>query len=131
MRLVDTSFWVALQFRRHQHHQEAEALWRHEAGTAVTTNHVLGETWTFLRRRLGHPEACRFLAAARGRATLVLRLVDEEAEADAWRWLVRHNERQYSFVDASSFTTMRRMRIREALAFDGDSGVARFTELRP
>ena len=131
MRFVDTSFWVALQFRRDQHHQEAEALWRHEGGTAVTTNHVLGETWSFLRRRLGHPEACRFLAAARSSATLVLRVVDEEAEAEAWRWLVRHDERQYSFVDATSFTTMRRMRIREAFAFDGDFSAAGFIEVRP
>jgi predicted nucleic acid-binding protein len=131
MRFVDTSFWVALQFRRDQHHQEAEALWRHEVGTAVTTNHVLGETWTFLRRRLGHPEACRFLAAAGSSATLVLRVVDDEAEAEAWRWLVRHDERQYSFVDATSFTTMRRMRIREAFAFDGDFSAAGFTEVRP
>ncbi|MGH7608465.1 MAG: type II toxin-antitoxin system VapC family toxin [Candidatus Dormibacteria bacterium] len=130
MRFVDTSFWVALQFRRDPHHLEATALWGGGLGAVVTTNHVLGETWTFLRRRLGHPEACRFLTAAESSPALVTRPVDQDAERDAWRWLRRHNERSYSFVDATSFATMRRMRIREALAFDGDFSAAGFTEVR-
>lgn len=130
MRFVDTSFWVALQFRRDQHHQEAEELWRHQAVASVTTNHVLGETWTFLRRRLGHKEACRFLSAAGQSPTVMIRLLEEEVEEDAWRWLTRHDERPYSFVDATSFATMRRMRIREALAFDGDFSAAGFIEVR-
>ncbi|HKG04390.1 MAG TPA: hypothetical protein VKB03_14530 [Conexibacter sp.] len=43
----------------------------------------------------------------------------------------RRNEREYSFVDATSFAVMRRRRIREALAFDGDFSAAGFVELRP
>jgi predicted nucleic acid-binding protein len=40
-------------------------------------------------------------------------------------------ERPYSFVDSTSFALMRRHRIREALAFDGDFAAAGFVELRP
>ncbi|MGC2191656.1 MAG: PIN domain-containing protein [Candidatus Dormiibacterota bacterium] len=130
MKFVDTSFFVALQFRRDRNHSQAQALWEQERGALLTSNQVLGETWTFLRRRLGHPEACRFVAAVRTSTTMVVRTVDEELEVEAWRWLVRHDERPYSFVDATSFTTMRRMRIREALAFDGDFSAAGFTEVR-
>ncbi|MHB8324723.1 MAG: type II toxin-antitoxin system VapC family toxin [Candidatus Dormibacteria bacterium] len=65
MRFVDTSFWVALQFQRDRDHEQASSIWRHEPGAVITTNHVLGETWTFLRRRLGPPPACRFLSAVR------------------------------------------------------------------
>ncbi|MGH7425248.1 MAG: hypothetical protein ACREJP_03680, partial [Candidatus Methylomirabilales bacterium] len=36
----------------------------------------------------------------------------------------------YSFVDATSFAIMRRLRIREALAYDGDFSAARFVEVR-
>ncbi len=57
--------------------------------------------------------------------------VDVEIEDDAWRWLRRHSEREYSFVDASSFVLMRRRRIHEALAFDGDFTAAGFLEVRP
>ncbi len=46
------------------------------------------------------------------------------------RWLRRHDEREYSFVDATSFILMRSLRIREALAFDGDLSAAGFVELR-
>jgi predicted nucleic acid-binding protein len=35
-----------------------------------------------------------------------------------------------SFVDATSFAVMRRRRIREALAFDGDFNAAGFVEVR-
>ncbi|MBA3740637.1 MAG: hypothetical protein H0W98_05780 [Chloroflexi bacterium] len=53
------------------------------------------------------------------------------AEADAWAWLRRHDERAYSFVDATSFAVMRRRRVNEALAFDGDFSAAGFIEVRP
>jgi predicted nucleic acid-binding protein len=57
--------------------------------------------------------------------------VDEATEAEAWRRLRARGEREYSFVDATSFAVMRRRRIREALAFDGDFNAAGFVEVRP
>ncbi len=57
--------------------------------------------------------------------------VDEALESEAWRWLRRHDERAYSFVDATSYAAMRHRRIREALASDGDFSAAGFIELRP
>lgn len=48
----------------------------------------------------------------------------------AWAWLGDRVEREYSFVDASSFALMRELRITEALAFDGDFFAAGFVELR-
>jgi predicted nucleic acid-binding protein len=52
------------------------------------------------------------------------------SELPVLRWLRRHDEREYSFVDATSFALMRSLRIREALAFDGDFTAAGFRELR-
>jgi predicted nucleic acid-binding protein len=57
--------------------------------------------------------------------------VDPQGEQDAWAWLRRHDERTSSFVDATSFAVMRRLRIARALAFDGDFAAAGFIELRP
>jgi predicted nucleic acid-binding protein len=37
----------------------------------------------------------------------------------------------YSFVEATSFVLMRKLRILEALAYDGDFAAAGFVELRP
>lgn len=131
MRFVDTSFWVALRFARDRHHPEARALWRARPGALLTTNHVLGETWTFLSRRVDHRAAARFLDAAPASPSLSVEHVDEDTEEQAWRWVRRHDERPYSFVDATSFAVMRRRRIREALAFDEDFTAAGFVELRP
>lgn len=44
--------------------------------------------------------------------------------------LERHDERAYSFVDATSFAVMRRRGLLEALAFDGDFSAAGFVEIR-
>ncbi|MBI2237006.1 MAG: PIN domain-containing protein [Actinobacteria bacterium] len=130
MRFVDTSFWVALRFRRDRRHPEARALWEDGTGAILTSNLVIGETWTFLRRRAGHHPAMQFYDAALRLPTLTINRVDEGLEAEAWRWLARHDERPYSFVDATSFAMMRRLRLREALAFDGDFGAAGFVEVR-
>ena len=54
----------------------------------------------------------------------------EALEAEAWAWLRVHDERPYSFVDATSFALMRKKRITDALAFDGDFAAAGFNELR-
>lgn len=56
--------------------------------------------------------------------------VSEQLEDDALRWLRQHDEREYSFVDATSFAYMRAKGIEEALAFDGYFAAAGFSELR-
>lgn len=130
MKFADTSFFVALQFRRDAHHADARAIWEAGPGPVLTSNHVAGETWTFLRRRVGHRAAMLFLDAI-SRSPITIRHIEPATEEDAWRWLARHDEREYSFVDATSFALMRRLRIREALAFDGDFGAAGFIEAKP
>jgi predicted nucleic acid-binding protein len=131
MRFVDTSFWVAYRFRKDQHHDVAVALWLDRSHPLLTTNHVVGETWTFLRRRAGHAEAVGFIDNIEKSTRLSIVRIDEAIEEAAWQWLRRHDERDYSFGDATSFEVMRRERIREALAFDGDFTAAGFIELRP
>lgn len=131
MRFVDTSFWVGLRFRRDSRHPDARTIWESGPGSLVTTDLVLGETWTFLSRKAGHREALKFKTASERLALLTVRPVDDDLISEAWRWLSRHDERPYSFVDATSFALMRRLRIREALAFDGDFSAAGFVEVRP
>ena len=131
MRFADTSFWFSIQDRLDRNHAQAAALVRAERGRVLTSNHVVGETWTTLRRRLGHAAAIGFLDRLARLSNVDVAHVDQEAESEAWRWLRRHDEREYSFVDATSFALMRRRRISEALAFDGDFTAAGFVEVRP
>ncbi|MGH9464310.1 MAG: type II toxin-antitoxin system VapC family toxin [Thermoanaerobaculia bacterium] len=131
MKLVDTSFWVALLLPRDTHHAAARAIWQQDPGSLLCTNHVVGETWTFLRRRAGHGDAVAFLDAVTRSPRVATVHADAATEAEALRWLRRHDERDTSFVDAVSFAVMRRRRLSEALAFDGDFTAAGFVEARP
>ena len=92
---------------------------------------MLGETWTWLRSRVGHAVAERAIAEIHRSPRASVALVDGATDTRAWEWLHRHDERVYSYVDATSFEIMRRERITEALAFDGDFSAAGFVEVRP
>lgn len=131
MIFVDTSFWIGLSDKSDGRHTEASDLLRtqHRA-RLVTTNHVLGETWTFLRKRHRHAVAMMFLERVENAQRVEVQFASPDIERDAWDWLRRHDEREYSFVDATSFALMRRLAIREAFAFDGDFAAAGFVELR-
>lgn len=131
MNFADTSAFVALHSRADAHHADAVALWGGSDARMLTSNHVLGETWTFVRRKAGHAAAKELIASIKGSARITIVTADEPVEAEAWRWLDRHDERSYSFVDATSFALMRRNRLRNAFAFDGDFSAAGFVELRP
>jgi predicted nucleic acid-binding protein len=129
VRLADTSFWIALAAGRDQHHEEAVDLWNQQREPVVVTNHIAGETWNFLRRRASHPAAMAAHAVFRSRRVRFVR-VEEKLEDQAWRWLARRDERPYSFVDATTFVLMRRLRIREALAYDDNFTSAGFAQVR-
>ena len=129
---VDTSFWIALfQPSDGRHSAAAEAAAQVEDARLVTSGAIVAETWTLLRRRAGHAKAWLWLDKVRGKTNCRIERVTREVEEEAWAWLRVHDERPYSFVDATSFALMRRLRIGEALAFDGDFAAAGFVELRP
>jgi predicted nucleic acid-binding protein len=129
---VDSSFWIATAIKQDRRHAEAAALFPAIGSESLaTTNHVRGETWTFLRRKAGHPAAIAFLDLIERSARLRVIHVSPELEQRALTWLRKHDERPYSFVDATSFVVMRSLKIREALAFDGDFTAAGFGEVRP
>ena len=135
MKFADTGWWVAWALPSDGRHADAlgmlERLGRSEQ--ILTTNLVAGETWTFLRRKDSHRTALAFLDrldTLTSAERLVMHRVTEGQEASAWDWLRRHDEGEYSFVDATSFRVMRDRRLREALAFDEDFAAAGFVEVR-
>jgi uncharacterized protein len=129
---VDTSFWISLNARRDDRHEAAvELLRRHEDARLLTSNHVVGETWTFLRGREGHPVALRAVRGLGGSGRVEISFVSADVEAESWAWLERNDERAYSFVDATSFALMRRLAVSEVLTFDGDFAAAGFVPLVP
>ena len=136
MKFADTSWGVAWALPSDRRHDDALAVLRHmgRGERILTTNGIVGETWTFLRRKDGHRSAVAFLDRIdllEEQVRLVVHRISAEQEDDALRWLRRRDEREYSFVDATSFRVMHDRRLTEALAFDGDFAAAGFVELRP
>lgn len=129
---IDTSYLIAALNPLDRNHRTAVELQGILEVTApVTTNHVLGECWTFARRRFGHGAAVKLVDALRRSERYRIMHVERELEEAAYEWLRKHDEREYSFVDAVSFQLMSEHNILDALAFDEDFHAAGFRTMRP
>jgi uncharacterized protein len=71
-----------------------------------------------------------FLDTLEASRTVTVVPVDADLEKAALAWLRHHDEREYSFVEATSFMLMQSLGIRESLTFDGNFSAAGFVELR-
>jgi uncharacterized protein len=135
MRFADTSWWAAWSLPGDVRHHDALAMISRLGASeqVLTSNLIVGETWTFLRRKDRHRTAVAFIdrvEALVDSGRLVVHRVTESQEEAAWDWLRKHDERAYSYVDATSFRVMRDRRLREVLAFDQDFAAAGFAEVQ-
>ena len=87
---VDTSYWIAAATEGDAHHDEARRLSRSADALLVTTNHVRGETWTFLNRRHGHGAAVAFPTDAQTSDRFFAALARQSAPEILWRGVVFH-----------------------------------------
>jgi predicted nucleic acid-binding protein len=120
---VDTSAWyAAVDEADHGHERGKVVLTTTEA--LVTTDHILIETWTLLRRRIGRKQALAFWERL-GRVAMIEFVTSADAEvalqiAGIWK------DHDFSIVDCTSFAVMQRLGIRRAASFDADFGIFRF-----
>ncbi len=118
---VDTGAFVALRNRAEREHGAArEALSKlvSERTPLFTSNYVFAETYTALLIRAGRKEAIEWGKRFRAGEAVELVRVDELLEDDAWSILDSHDDKRWSYVDATSFALMTREGTAEAFAFD-------------
>ncbi|MDH4138458.1 MAG: PIN domain-containing protein [Anaerolineae bacterium] len=123
--LVDTWFWLALKDRSDQDHALAmltnEEL-VHRKITYVTTNFILAETYTLLRRRVRPQVAITFGQEIQKAIDLtVIELVHilPEMEREAWALFERYDDIvDLSYTDCTTFAAMRSMGLSEVLTND-------------
>lgn len=118
---IDTGAFVALRNRSEQEHSRARATLGKlvaERAMLITSNYVFAETYTALLVRLGRAEAIEWGRRFNESDAIELLRVDESLERDAWTILEAHEDKSWSYVDATSFALMDREGIREAFAFD-------------
>jgi uncharacterized protein len=129
---VDASFWIALFDRSDAAHGVVTAFWQDLAGQPVrlsTSDYVLDEAYTFLRRHVGLDAAVDLHDVVQ--ASRLLQVVDVSApvRAAAWDALVKYDDKVLSFTDCTSFVLMWRLGMKEALTLDGHFAQVDFVQL--
>ena len=116
---ADTSFLVALLDEDDSKHADAVRLWRRaeaERLSVITSNYVVLEACAVLQRRLGIPAMRRLVRQIL--EPVALEWVTREDHERAVESLLVADRRSLSLVDCVSFEVMRRLDVRECLAFD-------------
>jgi predicted nucleic acid-binding protein len=120
--LVDTSYLLALAFKRDQHHQAAIQHWQHAATSSrqlVTTSFILAEAVTFLNSRGYHTEAVELgNNLLYGGPAMQFIHVDADLLLEGWSYFQQHNDKDYSLADCISFVVMQRLGLNTAFTFD-------------
>ncbi len=130
MIFIDTSAWLALADSHDRDHSRATEFYRRivrgEFGKQVTTNYVMAETLTIIRRRLGLPPAVELANAVRTGREVEMFWIEPVHHHEAVELMSAHADKQWSVTDCSSFVIMRSLGIENVFTFDRDFGQAGF-----
>jgi predicted nucleic acid-binding protein len=121
---VDTSIWYAAADKSDAGNSIAKAILA-GGDPLVTTGHVLIETWTLIRNRLGRRAAERFWEGLRNGVATIETVGTADLET-AWGIGTSYRDQDFSIVDRTSFAVMRRLGIERAASLDDDFAVFRF-----
>jgi len=116
---ADTSFFIALLDDGDDMHVDAVIRWRRVAEErlpVVTSNYVVVESCAVLQRHIGVVAVRRLVRQILD--PVALEWVSRDDHERALDALLVADRRQLSIVDCTSFEMMRRLEVRECLAFD-------------
>ena len=121
---VDTSIWYAAGDSSDRSNPRAKAILK--SGEAlVTSDHVLVETWTLLHHRLERKAAEKFWDGLRSGIAIVEAVGLGDLEA-AWDIGLSWRDQDFSIVDRTSFSVMRRLGLDRVTSLDNRFAVFRF-----
>jgi len=118
---IDTSAFVALRNSSEAEHERARAALSGliaEGVALFTSNYVFAETYTALMVRVGRGEAIEWGRRFRAGGAIDLVHLDRTTEERAWEILEQHDDKRWSYVDATSFALIERDGGEDAFAFD-------------
>jgi len=101
---VDTSAHFALANIKDVDHKAAERLLHKLATkrvTMVVTNFIIAETYTLMLRKIGRGRAVEYIESLCETSEVVR--VSEDDEKKAWEIILQSEDKDFSYVDATSF----------------------------
>jgi predicted nucleic acid-binding protein len=118
---VDTAGWMACADAAdavHEPARRARDTKLEQGSVLVTTDYVIDETLTLIRKRLGLRAAESWWGQLEPSSRLRWEWVGPGRAEAARKLFFRHSDKDYSFTDCTSFVVMRELRIREVLTTD-------------
>lgn len=118
---VDSAAWIALALSRDPLHAQARERWDLLHGAAAklhTSVPVVIETFTFLDRNANRDVALTWKESIYKPGTVRILPCELRDLERSWEYFRRPGLHKLSAVDATSFTIMKRARIRLAFTFD-------------
>ena len=126
---VDSGAWIALALSRDPLHLQAREQWEvlHRAGAGLHTSiPVVIETFTFLERNANRDVALAWRESIYRPGTVKILPCELRDLDQSWEYFRRADLHKLSAVDATSFTIMKRSRIRLAFTFDHHFSIVGF-----
>ena len=126
---VDSGAWIALALTRDPLHGDALAHWDilvHASAKLHTSVPVVIETFTFLERNANREVALAWQESIYQPRFCKILPCDLRDLEQSWDYFRRKDLHKLSAVDATSFTIMKRARIRTAFTFDHHFAVVGF-----
>lgn len=117
---LDSSSFLSIINPYDQRHQDARAIWTRltqEHWDTFTTNFMVAETHSLLIARLNHKRARDFLREIVHSSTVILRVTPDD-EHKGRSIVLKYDDKDFSFIDATSFVVMERSQIPYVFAFD-------------
>jgi predicted nucleic acid-binding protein len=125
---LDTGAFLALADEDDRYHAAAKSTYTdllQSKAHLLTSDFVLSETYTLIRFKVGHQAAVEFMKRLDRTGIKVLR-VSEAIEQTAKAIFVRYDDKDFSFVDCTSFALIDHHQLDHVFAFDGHFRQYRF-----
>ncbi len=121
---VDTSVWYAVADSSDRSNARSKEILK-SGERLVTSDHILIETWTLLRHRVGRKAGERFWEGLRNGIAAIEAVTLADLEV-AWAIGASWHDQDFSIVDRTSFAVMQRLGIDRVASLDAHFAVFRF-----